>query len=55
MSGAEAFAAMWRAIPSLAPLGRLARNRHVLAVLERLYLVFLRVRPGLQRALGRRG
>lgn len=55
VSGAEAFAAMWRAIPLLAPLGRLAGNRQVLAVLERLYLVFLRVRPGLQRALGRRG
>ena len=55
VSGAEAFAAMWRAIPLLAPLGRLARNRHVLGVLERLYLVFLRVRPGLQRALGGRG
>ncbi|WP_309627748.1 DUF393 domain-containing protein [Brevundimonas sp.] len=55
VSGAEAFAAMWRAIPLLAPLGRLARNRYVLAVLERLYLAFLRVRPGLQRALGRLG
>lgn len=55
VSGAEAFAAMWRAIPLLAPLGRMARNHSVLAVLERLYRVFLRVRPGLQRALGRRG
>ena len=55
VSGAEAFAAMWRAIPVLAPLGRLARNRQVLAVLERLYRLFLRVRPGLQRAMGRRG
>ncbi|WP_298162289.1 thiol-disulfide oxidoreductase DCC family protein [Brevundimonas sp.] len=55
VSGAEAFAAMWRAIPVLAPLGRLARNRRVLAGLEQLYLAFLRVRPGLQRAMGRRG
>ena len=54
VSGAEAFAAMWRAIPVLAPLGRLARNRWVLAVLETLYLGFLRVRPQLQRALRRR-
>ena len=54
LSGAAAFAAMWRAIPLLAPLGRLARNRIFLAGLERLYLVFLKVRPGLQRALGRR-
>ena len=50
LSGAAAFAAMWRAIPLLRPLGLLARNRRVLAVLERLYLVFLKVRPGLQRA-----
>ena len=46
---------MWRAIPVLAPFGRLARNRNVLAALERLYRLFLTVRPGLQRALGRRG
>lgn len=51
VSGAEAFAAMWRAIPLLAPLGRLARNRRVLAAMERLYLVFLTVRPRLKRAL----
>ncbi|ADL00488.1 thiol-disulfide oxidoreductase DCC family protein [Brevundimonas subvibrioides] len=49
VSGAEAFAAMWRAIPVLAPFGRLARNRHVLGVMERLYLAFLKVRPALQR------
>lgn len=53
LSGAAAFAAMWRAIPVLAPLGRLARNHVVLAGLERLYLAFLKVRPRLQRALGR--
>lgn len=51
VSGAEAFAAMWRAIPILAPFGQLARNRIVLAGLERLYLAFLKVRPGLQAAL----
>ncbi len=49
LSGAAAFAAMWRAIPVLRPLGLLARVPLVLAVLERLYLVFLRVRPRLQR------
>lgn len=53
VSGAEAFAAMWRAIPILAPFGRLARNRGVLSVMEGLYLAFLKVRPSLQRALGR--
>lgn len=49
VSGAEAFAAMWRAIPSLRTLGLIARNRTVLSVLERLYVLFLKVRPQLQR------
>ena len=49
VSGAEAFAAMWRAIPSLRTLGLIARNRMVLSVLERLYVLFLKVRPQLQR------
>ena len=30
LAGAAAFAAMWRAIPILRPLGLLARSRHVL-------------------------
>ena len=49
LSGAAAFAAMWRAIPALRPLGLLARHRPVLVVLERTYLAFLHVRPSLQR------
>ena len=49
LSGAAAFAAMWRAIPVLRPLGLLARNRRVLSVLEWAYVRFLRVRPALQR------
>ncbi|MGB3469908.1 MAG: DUF393 domain-containing protein [Erythrobacter sp.] len=49
LSGAAAFAAMWRAIPRLRPLGLIARNGVVLAVLERLYILFLKVRPRLQR------
>lgn len=49
LSGAAAFAAMWRAIPALRPLGLLARNRRVLRALEWLYLRFLAVRPRLQR------
>jgi len=49
LSGAAAFAAMWRAIPLLRPLGLLARSDFVLAVLERMYLGFLKVRPRLQR------
>ena len=34
LSGAAAFAAMWRAIPLLRPLGLAARHRLVLALLE---------------------
>jgi predicted DCC family thiol-disulfide oxidoreductase YuxK len=48
-SGAAAFAAMWRAIPLLRPLGLAAQNRTVLRLLESAYLRFLRVRPRLQR------
>ena len=53
-SGAAAFAAMWRAVPLLRPLGLVARWPWVLALLERGYVGFLRVRPTLQRiaALG---
>ncbi|MEE4638238.1 MAG: DUF393 domain-containing protein [Wenzhouxiangella sp.] len=49
VEGAEAFAAMWRAIPVLRPLGLLARLRPVLWLLERMYRVFLRFRPAMQR------
>lgn len=49
LSGAAAFAAMWRAIPVLRPLGLLARNPVVLRVLESAYRLFLRARPRLQR------
>ncbi|KPF69700.1 thiol-disulfide oxidoreductase [Bosea sp. AAP35] len=49
LSGAAAFAAMWRAIPILRPFGLAARNRHVGAALEWLYVRFLRYRPALQR------
>ena len=56
LSGAAAFAAMWRAIPLLRPLGLAARSPIVLSGLEAAYRVFLRIRPSLQRlaAGGRR-
>ena len=54
LSGAAAFAAMWRAIPILRPLGLIARQRWVLGLLERAYRAFLRVRPRLQRVIARR-
>lgn len=47
VSGAAAFAAMWRAIPLLRPLGLAARWKPILRALERLYLAFLKVRPRL--------
>ncbi len=49
LHGAAAFAAMWRAIPVLRPMGLAARSPWVLAALERLYGAFLKVRPSLQR------
>lgn len=47
--GAAAFAAMWRAIPWLRPLGLLARFGPVLWLLEGGYRLFLKLRPRLQR------
>jgi predicted DCC family thiol-disulfide oxidoreductase YuxK len=51
LSGAAAFAAMWRAIPLLRPLGLLARNGQVLRGLEWAYVRFLKVRPAMQRMM----
>ena len=53
LDGAAAFAAMWRAIPVLRPLGLAARQPKVLAALDWLYALFLAVRPTLQRAARR--
>lgn len=52
LSGAAAFAAMWRAIPMLRPLGMVARIDVVLTLLERAYLAFLKIRPWLQKRAG---
>ncbi len=51
VSGAAAFAAMWRAIPLLRPLGELARLPVLLWAFEQAYLGFLRIRPSLQRLM----
>lgn len=51
VSGAAAFAAMWRAIPVLAWAGHAARLPPLAWLLERGYRLWLRVRPALQRAL----
>ena len=50
VSGAAAFAAMWRAIPLLRPAGLAFQRPFALALLERLYRIFLRARPALQRS-----
>lgn len=51
LSGAAAFAAMWRAIPVLRPLGILAGWRPMTPLFEAGYRIFLRLRPRLQRLL----
>lgn len=51
LSGAAAFAAMWRAVPLLWPLGQAARLPLVLRGLEWAYLRFLTLRPRLQAML----
>jgi len=51
VSGAAAFAAMWRAIPVLRPFGEIARVPVILWTLERLYSVFLGLRPRLQQMM----
>lgn len=49
LSGAAAFAAMWSCIPKLRPIGTfVSNNPRVLNMLERLYLLFLKVRPKFQ-------
>ena len=45
LSGAAAFAAMWRAIPIMRSLGQFARIPGVLPILEALYKQFLKIRP----------
>jgi predicted DCC family thiol-disulfide oxidoreductase YuxK len=51
LSGAAAFAAMWRAIPLLRPIGLLARIPVFLVALDWLYAGFLRIRPAIQRKM----
>lgn len=53
VSGAAAFAAMWRAIPPLRSLGLAARFKPLLWLLEQLYRGFLVVRPWMQRQVRR--
>lgn len=48
LTGAAAFAALWRAIPILRPFGLAARNPIILGTLEFAYRGFLVLRPTLQ-------
>ncbi len=52
LSGAAAFAAMWRAIPLLRPLGIVAGWPPLTPLFDLAYRQFLRFRPRLQRLLG---
>lgn len=53
ISGAAAFAAVWRELPALGWLGRWAAIRPVAWVLELAYGIFLTLRPGLQAVVRR--
>ncbi len=52
VSGAAAFAVVYRQIPWLAPLGQLLRVPPLLWLAERAYRGFLHLRPQLQRLAG---
>jgi predicted DCC family thiol-disulfide oxidoreductase YuxK len=49
VGGAQAFLALWAALPGWRWLARVGRLPGAAWAMERLYLVFLRVRPALQR------
>jgi predicted DCC family thiol-disulfide oxidoreductase YuxK len=53
LSGAAAFARLWRALPGWRWLGRLVGTRAVLPVAELAYRGFLPLRPRLSRTFGR--
>jgi predicted DCC family thiol-disulfide oxidoreductase YuxK len=53
VNGAEAFAALWRHLPLLRPIGELARIPALLRCLEWAYCRFLVFRPKLQKRLSR--
>jgi predicted DCC family thiol-disulfide oxidoreductase YuxK len=52
-SGAEAWAALWRAIPALACAGRILDRQPFLAIGQLGYRAFLLLRPSLQWAYAR--
>jgi predicted DCC family thiol-disulfide oxidoreductase YuxK len=48
VSGAEAFASLWAALPAFQLIGRVVRTQPLLWVLEKVYRQFLKIRPRLQ-------
>mgnify|MGYP001212313483 CR=1 FL=1 len=54
-TGGYAFVEIWRNIPCLRPLAFLFRPRACAWLLNRVYDLFLRIRPGLQRLLAAHG
>ncbi len=55
VSGAEAFALLWSALPAFHVLGWVFRRPVMTAMLERLYVSFLKHRPRISRIMsGRR-
>jgi predicted DCC family thiol-disulfide oxidoreductase YuxK len=54
LSGAAAFAEIWRTLPKWRIAGRIAAVPGVTAVLEGLYRLFLPLRPALARLVARR-
>ncbi|RLW67846.1 MAG: hypothetical protein B6D71_15600 [gamma proteobacterium symbiont of Stewartia floridana] len=55
LSGAQAFAAIWRKLPALKMLGYVAQWKPAATFLEWLYGKFLKHRPAMQQWLSRRG
>jgi predicted DCC family thiol-disulfide oxidoreductase YuxK len=49
LSGAQAFLALWATLPGWRWLARMGRLPGAAWAMERVYLLFLRVRPALQR------
>lgn len=49
LSGAAAFIVLWSVLPGWRWLGRLAQLPGMTAAMERLYRLFLRIRPRIQR------
>ena len=52
VSGAKAFLTVWQIVPFVRGLAKLRNNRLFVGLLDRLYILFLKVRPCLQKWAG---